>query len=802
MVHIPEELRNDKFRFLRIADNDKKAIDKGWNDTANYTYNDPALLKHLENGGNYGIVCGIGGLVVWDIDIDDEKLLDDLKAKLGEHNTPTFAVKTGKSKGLHFYYICDNLAEYNGKAVINLELDGVHVGEIRIRNCYVIGPGSVHPNGKTYNVVGGGPISTVSIKYILNYLNTIVKTTNTGEVGNLTPKEHNLLADIRIEDIAMPKKAERSGDEWRGTHPIHGSANGSNFHINTASNEWFCHRCKSGGDVALWLAVEAGIIQCEEAQKGALASKKYYNVLEYAKEKGLISKIPPIEVTGNKPLVRLNEIAHEEKYKDGKHKKWVFSPYDAATIMIDRFNIINRNGVLWRYNEGVYTPDADTFIFNTLEPVAKNMYRPAVHEDVVGRIRYRVYSAESITDKNPYLFGVENGVIDLKTGTFREYNLKDFITLKSPIKYDPRATCPNIDKFLRDVVEDSDDVKVIIDMFITGAISKALRRFYVLIGQGHNGKGHLQQLLRAFFGKDQLTAVQLATLSRGGFAWYEIFMKRIISNGELQISAMESDNIKRITGGDPVHADRKYQNPIDFSPFAVPVFDTNNPPKFSDNSVGFRGRMITITFPYEFVAKPDGTDPYQKLKDVDLIDKITTPEELSGLLNKIVQRAPEMVREGEPFRKLSVDETAEMYSEQSHSMISFFENCTEFEAYEIVCDHMTDREYRKATNSGFMATKHLYKFYREYCNKYLIVGEDSMRRFGSFMRKQGEGLGLPQSRGMSTDPETGKRENLRGCFGVFFRMDKFKELVPDTELSTFEDQIFPQVENWKATGKA
>jgi putative DNA primase/helicase len=45
-------------------------------------------------------------------------------------------------------------------------------------------------------------------------------------------------------------------------------------------------------------------------------------------------------------------------------------------------------------------------------------------------------------DADPWLLGVANGVVDLRTGAVREGRPEDRITMHSPIPYDPEAQCP------------------------------------------------------------------------------------------------------------------------------------------------------------------------------------------------------------------------------------------------------------------------------------------------------------------------------------------------------------------------
>jgi putative DNA primase/helicase len=52
-------------------------------------------------------------------------------------------------------------------------------------------------------------------------------------------------------------------------------------------------------------------------------------------------------------------------------------------------------------------------------------------------------------DTDPLLLGVENGVIDLRTGSFRPAEREDYVTKRCGVAFDPKAKCPNWDAFLR-----------------------------------------------------------------------------------------------------------------------------------------------------------------------------------------------------------------------------------------------------------------------------------------------------------------------------------------------------------------
>lgn len=98
MTEIPKQLQQPGFRFCLIKRGEKRPFEKNWQNLNNYAYDDPKLLEHLEHGGNYGICCGHGNVVV--IDIDDPTIAEELVAVLPQ----TFSVRTGGG-GIHLYYI-------------------------------------------------------------------------------------------------------------------------------------------------------------------------------------------------------------------------------------------------------------------------------------------------------------------------------------------------------------------------------------------------------------------------------------------------------------------------------------------------------------------------------------------------------------------------------------------------------------------------------------------------------------------------------------------------------------------------
>lgn len=280
-------MRKEGFRFVPILNGTKKPIGYKWTTDTNYDYKSPVIAGYLAEGHNYGIMTGVGNLVV--LDVDDLPRLEELN--IITQIPRTFTVETGRG-GKHFYLLCKG---FKDKMILedperkDVEGDPLHLGEVQALGEQVVGAGSLHPNGNYYKVIEDVPIATVEKDFLLKLIEPLAKkedpkvskkykTVSGGSsIGNLIP----------IDQVAWPLRIkERKGSEVFGSHPKHDSKHGKNFSVNTSKNCWHCFRHKSGGGPLEWLAVEEGIITCKAAGKGCLNKQQLAQVIAIAKERG------------------------------------------------------------------------------------------------------------------------------------------------------------------------------------------------------------------------------------------------------------------------------------------------------------------------------------------------------------------------------------------------------------------------------------------------------------------------------------------------------------------------------------
>lgn len=93
-----------------------------------------------------------------------------------------------------------------------------------------------------------------------------------------------------------------------------------------------------------------------------------------------------------------------------------------------------------------------------------------------------VYERE--LDKDPLLFGVANGVVDLRTGKLRDATTEDLLSKYSPAEYDPEAESEVFEAFLEQAVPDEDlrdFLQLAAGYSLTGSVEE--HKFFYIYGR-------------------------------------------------------------------------------------------------------------------------------------------------------------------------------------------------------------------------------------------------------------------------------------------------------------------------------
>lgn len=308
-------------------------------------------------------------------------------------------------------------------------------------------------------------------------------------------------------------------------------------------------------------------------------------------------------------------------------------------------------------------------------------------------------------DSDPYLFNVKNGTVNLKTGELRPHKQSDLIMHQSHVAFDAAATCPIWDAFIDQTYGGSAElisfVQRAVGYTLTGITSEQC--FFILHGEGSNGKSTILKVLLQLFGSGygRSTAFETFLASKPSAQGaprpdlVRLAGARLVTAVEPpQGSRFSEAVIKSITGGDPIVARNLFFGEIEFTPALKLWFSVNHRPRVSDTSHAMWRRIREI--PHDHVIADDK-------QDKKLFWKLLA--ELPGILNWAIRGCLEWQVFGLPVSK-SVEEATAEYKDEEDVVGNFLAECTEKDPIGVACAGATALygAYRAwATESGYGA---------------------------------------------------------------------------------------------------
>lgn len=453
--------------------------------------------------------------------------------------------------------------------------------------------------------------------------------------------------------------------------------------------------------------------------------------------------------------LRLDDVADIEYNEKGGIESVKFNPARAADAICQYLHVVSTpDKKIWVYENGYYRPDGEILIEQTFDRVAACCYSINKAKETLKKIYLRTLIEFEDLDKNPYLMCCKNGTVDLKTGTFSEHSPEYFITLPCSVTYNKDARCPNFISFIEESTATVSDRLTLIDWAVACSCLVEFEYLLFLTGHGSNGKHIYEAVLQSFFGSDSTEAISLEELTTSRFAMGYLRRARMCISTETNPDKTKTEITKRISGNDWLSTDVKNKDRMRFKAFTQLMFDSNSMPIFDDNTYGFIRRFTRVNMPFKFCDSPDEKDALQKKADRNLLDKLTSEEELSGILNLIIERAKEIV----PNRKIHRrEDDFESYEQQSYSVSDFIDRFIEFDA---------EQRHNPVWQ---VSSDLLYSKFEEY-TKYIVGAKLSRKKFSRLVgNRNGE-----SSRSIRSDDVV-----FRGFRGLTFNEFEFGAFIEE-----------------------
>jgi len=266
-------------------------------------------------------------------------------------------------------------------------------------------------------------------------------------------------------------------------------------------------------------------------------------------------------------------------------------------------------------------------------------------------------------------------MINLKTGETKPFSPENMCTTSIPITYDRNAKYPEIDKFLKGIMS-TEDIEYFLD-FMAYCLWREYKfaSWMLFNGEGNNGKSTLIRLIKTFLGTQNVSAESLTRILERPNSTANLYGKLANTDADLSgKSIKDTGTIKKLTGNDEIMGERKYQDAFKFTNYAKLIFSCNTIPIAEDHSDAWYRRIIPINFRQQFYGGKDGNE------DVNILDKLTTQEELSGLLNELLRRLPIVLKNGiRATTNETLKNTYDIVTMSSNPVKYFCDHCLQVE---------------------------------------------------------------------------------------------------------------------------
>jgi putative DNA primase/helicase len=371
--------------------------------------------------------------------------------------------------------------------------------------------------------------------------------------------------------------------------------------------------------------------------------------------------------------------------EDGK-----FVPKLLADELMGEYTFITMkdNEQIYVYSEGFYQPYAESLIKQECKARLEEEYRINRVHEVLDYIKASTF--QNRREEAPNLVPLKNGVLDIATGELKTHSPEYMFFNLLPVEYNPNATCPKILKFLGEITVTKEDVDLLLEV-----VGYCLHRDYViakalmLVGEGANGKSTFLALVKAFLGTENVSGRSLQDLEEHRFAKADLHHKLANIYSDLPDKALyRTGTFKMLTGRDLITAEKKFMNSFNFVNYAKLLFSCNKVPEAYDDTSAFFRRWIITVFPNQFIGS--NCDPY-------ILSKLTSPEELSGLLNLVLDSLKKLLERGTFSYSKTTEELKEDYIRKSSPIAAFIMDCIEVDV------------------DAFIEKKALFKVFAAYC---------------------------------------------------------------------------------------
>lgn len=632
---------------------------------------------HPRNVGVYvGACTGPAGEQLLVVDSDRPGAIEDVAIRLGQQHEPTMRVRT--AKGYHDYYWAPSGVKLGNRLG---SLQGQFDGDVRSGNAFVIGPGSVHATGVTYELDDPEQPPVALPEWLLTALlarPVPVQPTSSVAAVEIPADRHDSYTRRAVQAECNAITTAPDGDQNntinRAAFSV-GTLVGAGALTEGEAREVLLSASRAGNHpegralTAIDSGLTAGIAHPRTPWPPVARASSWPTVIDLA---DLIASdetnpapapadawVPPQETVTALPVPmpprEWDDIGNAQRVVDrfGTEVRWIKDTEQWATYDNGRWTFKGANTAVWtRVVATINALPDEADNYSDEKPVFEPGEKPTKEEQLSERekfdrfarqqrMRPKLAAAREVLQAHPalhvhmdhfdrpeMLLNVANGVVDLTTGELMAHDRGLYLMQQSPVAYRPGAVAPMWEDFLHSVMPDEERrayLARVVGYTLTGSTQE--QAMFIHHGSGQNGKGVFMRILMALLGEYAQSVPRSTLLAKQGEGIpndvARMVGKRLLATTETSAGKkLDDELVKQLTGEDTMSARFMRAEYFDFRPVGKIHLATNYLPSVGSGH-GMARRLQDIGW--------DVTVP--AAKRVAKLDEKIMATEAPGVLN-------------------------------------------------------------------------------------------------------------------------------------------------------------------------
>ncbi len=252
---------------------------------------------------------------------------------------------------------------------------------------------------------------------------------------------------------------------------------------------------------------------------------------------------------------------------------------------------------MWIYRDGVYVPNGKFILGEFCRKILGDVHSQFIVNLVINKVEKDTAIDPEDFFENKYvdLLPVQNGILNVITREVSPFDPEKIFFNKLPVEYDEEATCPNIEKFMKDILKEDEDDKVMYELIGRGLMKDYFtEKAAMFVGFGRNGKTSAINLIKKLIGIENCSSVPIRAMKEDNSSLCELHGKLFNLAGDLsQGDLKETGVFKQTCGRDQLQTHRKFLRDLKFVNFAQHIFACNELQRV------FETKLYVMKFQYQ-----------------------------------------------------------------------------------------------------------------------------------------------------------------------------------------------------------